>query len=92
MIYLYNPWRRNAAKAAIAALEQQASFEQELYKEKSFYYQKDLKDAGNLEIVIIDSDDEVVDLSSLDREEGEEGEEGEDREEGEAREDTIVVD
>jgi hypothetical protein len=46
-----------------------------LYREKSFYYQKDLKDAGNLEIVIIDSDDEVVDLSSLDGEEGEEGEE-----------------
>jgi hypothetical protein len=54
-----------------------------LYREKSFYYQKDLKDAGNQEIVIIDSDDKVVDLSSLDREEGEEGE---------AREDTIVVD
>jgi hypothetical protein len=57
-----------------------------LYREKSFYYQKDLKDAGNQEIVIIDSDDEVVDLSSLDREEGEDGEEGE------AREDIIVVD
>ena len=56
-----------------------------MYGEKSFYYQKDLKDAGNLEIVIIDSDDEVVDLSSLD------GEDGEDGEEGEAREDTIVV-
>ena len=86
MIYLYNPWRQNAAKAAIAALEQRASFKRELYREKSFYYQKDLKDAGNLEIVIINSDDEVVDLSSLDREEGEDGE---DRE---AREDTIVVD
>ena len=88
MIYLYNPQRRNAAKAAIAALEQRASFKRELYREKSFYYQKDLKDAGNLEIVIIDSDDEVVDLSSSD---GEEGEEGEDGEEGEAGEDTIVV-
>ena len=86
MIYLYNPWRRNAAKAAIAALEQRASFERELYGEKSFYYQKDLKDAGNQEIVTIDSDDKVVDLSSLDREDGEEGEEGE------AREDSIVVD
>ena len=86
MIYLYNPWRRNAAKAAIAALEQRASFKRELYREKSFYYQKDLKDVGNLEIVIIDSDDKVVDLSSLD------GEEGEDGEDGEAREDTIVVD
>ena len=53
-----------------------------MYGEKSFYYQKDLKDAGNLEIVVIDSDDEVVDLSSSD---------GEDGEEGEAREDTIVV-
>ena len=57
-----------------------------MYGEKSFYYQKDLKDAGNLEIVIIDSDDKVVDLSSLDREDRE------DREEGEAREDSIVVD
>jgi hypothetical protein len=47
MIYLYNLWRRNAAKATIAALEQQASFKQELYREKSFYYQKDIKDAGN---------------------------------------------
>ena len=80
MIYLYNLQRRNAAKAAIAALEQQASFKRELYREKSFYYQKDLKDAGNQEIVIIDLDDKVIDLSSLDREEGE------------AREDTIIVD
>jgi hypothetical protein len=48
-----------------------------LYREKSFYYQKDLKDAGNLEIVIIDSDDKVVDLSSLDREDREDREEEE---------------
>jgi hypothetical protein len=81
MIYLYNPWRRNAAKAAIVALEQQASFKRELYGEKSFYYQKDLKDAGNLAVVTIDSDDEVVDLSSLDEEEAEAGEDRDVRDE-----------
>ena len=98
MIYLYNPWRQNAAKAAIAALEQRANFEQELYREKSFYSQRDkFKSAGSQAIVTIDSDDKVIDLSSSEDEAESEGEEAEDRDIGDARDvvdkegDTIVV-
>jgi hypothetical protein len=81
MIYLYNPWRQNAAKAAIAALEQRANFEQELYREKSFYSQRDkFKSARSQAIVRIDSDDEVINLSSLEDKAESEGEEAKDRE------------
>ena len=98
MIYLYNPWRQNAAKAAIAALEQQANFERELYREKSFYSQRDkFKSVGSQAIVTIDSDDKVIDLSSLEDKAESEGEEAKDRDIGDARDvvnkegDTIVV-
>src|ERR1700721_4640402 len=81
-------------KAAISALEQQASFEQELYREKSFYSQKDkFINAGSQAIVMIDLDNEVIDLSSSEEEESkdeEEAEAGEDRDvRDEAREEAV---